>query len=289
MTNLREFIRLTRPVFLLGGALLYGLGAALVEGPIRWSDYAIGQAMVTTVQLAAQYANEYFDVDADRQAGEHRTWLTGGSGVLVAGSLPIGIARRAAVISTVIALGLTVAVAGIVRWAGLIGLVALAGSWLYSAPPIRLVATWVGVAAASMIVAVLTPVTGALVNGSAPVGRVFGVVVPLWLLHNAMLIAFERPDVTGDAAAGKNTLSVRIGPTTAARLHGGLIGTSFVGLAIAMTPGPLTLGEAGWGLALAPVGLAQAWSFGRVSDTALATGALGLFAGTAIALLAGLA
>ena len=289
MERVWAFIRLTRPVFLLGGALLYAVGVALSEGPISWADYAVGQAMVTAIQLTAQYANEYFDLEADRQAGEHRTWLTGGSGVLAQGRLAPGTALRAAVIASIASLALTVAVGAVTPWAALVGLLALIGSWMYSAPPIRLVASPFGVAAASVIVAVLVPVTGALVQGSAPVDRVLVVVLPLFLLHNAMLIAFERPDLGGDAAAGKQTLSLRLGSTTTARLHGVFIGAAYAALVLAIAPGPLTWAEAGWALGLAPLGVLQVGWFPRASDTVLATGALGLFGGTALALLGGLA
>ena len=289
MEKLRAFIRLTRPVFLLGGALLYALGAALSEDPIRWAAYATGQAMVTAVQLAAQYANEYFDVEADRHAGEHRTWLTGGSGVLADGRLTPATALRAAIAATLVSLALMVAVAGISGWAGLVGLLALAGSWLYSAPPVRLVGTRLGVVAASVIVAGLTPVAGSLVQGAAPVARLASVVLPLMLLHGAMLIAFERPDVAGDTAAGKRTLSVRLGSATSARLHASLIAAALAALVLATAPGPLAFSEVGWALALAPLGLSQARSFLRAPSGQVVTGALALFGGTALALLVGLA
>ncbi|NNC92309.1 MAG: prenyltransferase [Acidimicrobiia bacterium] len=288
MAALRAFLRLTRPVFLLGGALLYGLGAALSTDPIVWPNYALGQAMVTAIQLAAQYANEYFDVEADRQAGERRTWLTGGSGVLAGGRLAPITARRAAVFTSVVSLALAIAVGTISGWAALVGLLALAGSWLYSAPPMRLVASRYGVAMTSVIVAVLTPVTGALVQGSAPVDRVIVVVAPLFLLHNAMLIAFERPDVPGDTAAGKLTLSVRLGPMKSAQLHAAFIGAALAAQVLAIQPGPLSWVEGGWALGLAPLGALQVGWFSRTSDTLLATGGLGLFGGTVLCLLGGL-
>lgn len=288
MRRAQAFLRLTRPVFLLGGALLYALGAALSKGPIGWMDYALGQALVTSVQLTAQYANEYFDIEADRLAGKHRTWLTGGSGVLPAGQLPPATALRAAIITSGMALGLAAAVAPISGWASIVGILALLGSWLYSAPPVRLVSTGWGVATASVIVAVLTPLTGALIQGSVPIDRFIAVVPPLFLLHNAMLIAFERPDLTGDTAAGKRTLSVRLGPRRSARLHGAFLTVAVAALVLATMPGPLSWNETGWALALAPLGILQAWWFARASDPVLTTSALGLFGGTALALLAGL-
>ena len=47
MTQLLAFAKLTRPVFLAGGAILYALGAALAAGPIDPGHYAVGQVMVT--------------------------------------------------------------------------------------------------------------------------------------------------------------------------------------------------------------------------------------------------
>ncbi len=288
MDKVGALVRLTRPVFLLGGALLYALGAALSSSSIDWIQYGAGQALVTTVQLAAQYANEYYDLEADRLAGAARTWLTGGSGVLSSGRLGPVTALRAAVIATAAALVMTALVAGFSGRTALVGLVALAGAWAYSAPPARLVATVYGVTTASLIVAVLTPLTGALIQESVPADRFVAVAIPLLLLHHAMLIAFEHPDRLGDEAAGKQTLSVRLGPTASKRLHGLLLAASFTAIAVAVWLGPLGWSEGGWALALAPVGVVQARLLPRAPGALLATVAVSLFSGTTLALLVGL-
>jgi 1,4-dihydroxy-2-naphthoate octaprenyltransferase len=77
------FLRLTRPLFLLGGVLLYALGAGIANyqgKSIDWNVYWLGQACVTLLQLSAQYLNEYFDAPAD-QDNPNRTPFSGGSGV----------------------------------------------------------------------------------------------------------------------------------------------------------------------------------------------------------------
>ena len=288
MDRLRAFATLTRPVFLLGGALLYGLGAALSPEPIDWDAYAWGQALVTSVQLSAQYANEYYDQEADR-LGEGRTWLTGGSGVLAAGRLVPATALRAAAITSMAALGAAVVVATASLPAALVGGAALAGGWLYSAPPARLVGTVAGVSVASIIVAGLTPLTGALLQGSVSAHRLVAVALPLLLLHHAMLIAFERSDIPGDAAAGKRTLSVRLGTSASGRLHTALLLATYAAVAGAVWSGALEWNEAGWALGLAPLGVVQAWSYSSASGSVLATTAVGLFSGTAAAFLVGVA
>ena len=83
----------------LGGFVLYGLGAALaVAGgaPLdRWR-YVLGQLVVTATQLMTHYANDYFDLEADRANRTPTRW-SGGSRVLPDGALPpAGRARRGA-------------------------------------------------------------------------------------------------------------------------------------------------------------------------------------------------
>ena len=289
MSRLYAFAALTRPVFLLGGALLYGLGAALSPEPIDWAAYVAGQVLVTTIQLSAQYANEYYDQEADRLGEAGRTWLTGGSGVLASGRLAPATALRAAAITSIAALGTALVVTAASLPAALVGLAALAGGWLYSAPPARLVGTFAGVSVASVIVAGLTPLTGALLQGSVSADRLIAVAVPLLLLHHAMLIAFEHPDIPGDAAAGKRTLSVRLSRRAIERLHGGLLVATYVALAGAIWLGILDWSEAGWALGLAPLGVVQAWSYSGATGSVLTTTAVALFSGTAAALLLGMA
>lgn len=287
MERLRAFVSLTRPLFLAGGALLYALGAALATGPVDWGRYWLGQAMVTAVQLAAQYANEYFDLEADRLVGERRTWLSGGSGVLAAGRLPSRVAVAAAAATSVLALGLMGWMATVNGWAALVGILALGGSWAYSAPPLRLVSTLFGVSAASVIVAVLTPLTGGLLQGGLPPDAFSTVVLVLVLVHHAMLLAFEKPDCESDARAGKRTLTVRLGTRTAGRLHASLLTGAGVLLAGATLAGVLDGTGAGWGLAVAPAAAFQVNAYRRASDTTLTTAAVGLFSATTVAFLLG--
>ena len=53
-----SFVRLSRPHFLLGGFLMFWLGARSVS-TFDTSGYVLGQAMVTSAQITAHYLNEY--------------------------------------------------------------------------------------------------------------------------------------------------------------------------------------------------------------------------------------
>src|SRR5258706_8387598 len=98
MSRVVTFIRLGRPLFLGGGLLLYALGAAIARfygHTIDWHDYAIGQLVITAFQLMTNYANDYFDFEADRANLTPTRW-SGGSRVLANDELPRHVALIAA-------------------------------------------------------------------------------------------------------------------------------------------------------------------------------------------------
>lgn len=233
LVQVGAFLRLTRPFFLTGGALLYVLGAAaaFVSGtPFHLAYFLLGQLLVTAVQLMVHYANEYFDLEVDRAASK-RTWFSGGSGVLARGALPPVTALRAAQVCLGAALFVLILILVLDRSpavGALAGLGMLAG-WFYSAPPVRLVSRGLGEAAASLVVALSVPLTGFLLQtgGNVLPASLLWLCVPLSLLHMSMLVAFEFPDLESDAAFDKRTLAVRLGPQRAAGLHHGLLALAF--------------------------------------------------------------
>jgi 1,4-dihydroxy-2-naphthoate octaprenyltransferase len=226
-----QFVRLGRPLFLGGGFLLYGLGAAIAAlaspgGFIDGELYLLGQGAVTAFQLMTHYANDYFDLEADR-ANQTPTRWSGGSRVLVAGGLPAVTALVAALV--LLALGLVVTVV-LGRATGasaavplvvptLLAMAALA--WAYSAPPLRLHSSGFGELNVAIVVTGLVPFLGFQLQ--APDLRGLPVlllaIVPLMLLQVAMLLAIEFPDAEGDRAVGKRTLLVRLGSERTARLY----------------------------------------------------------------------
>ena len=295
--RLWSFALLTRPVFLLGGALLYALGAAIATSagvPIDWSRYVLGQVIVTSVQLTTHYANEYFDYEADRLIGANRTWFTGGSGVLHRGLIPLNAALTAARVCAMIAVVAIVAAMPIEPAMSAIGALALLGGWFYSAPPVRLVASGFGELTTALIVAFLAPLSG-LVMQQGPVDmRLIAITLPLVLMQLAMLVVVELPDLDADARAGKRTLVVRAGRARAAHLHSVLLIAAFAVTWITAAAGWIDPRIPIWTLAVAPL---AAWQFAGVlrhsyfgwrAYGVLAAGGVGLFAATAAATVAGL-
>lgn len=240
-----EFAALTRPVFLLGGFLFYALGAAFAGVWPGVGRYLLGQALVTCVQLATQYANEVFDVETDA-ANDQRTWLSGGSGVLVDGRVSVGVAERAALGFASVSLLLAGWLLFVEPAVAAIGAVALLGGWYYSAPPIRLAGSGLGELEASLIVVVLTPLAGTLMASGAAGPALAWAGGGLVLVHVAMLLGVHLPDHAADAATGKRTLVVRGGPS-ATRLAIPVLVAAGIGLLLwAGATGRLP-GLAGWG------------------------------------------
>jgi 1,4-dihydroxy-2-naphthoate octaprenyltransferase len=218
-------VRLGRPLFLVGGLVLYALGAAAAAyaggAAIDWARYAWGQLAITATQLMTHYCNDYFDYAADR-ANQTPTRWSGGSRVLPAGELPPAAALAAALALAALALGATAALVG--RAGAPAGSAALlAGalllSWEYSAPPLRLHSRGLGELDAALVVSGLTPLIAFYVQAGRLAALPGLAVAAPCCLQFAMLLAIEFPDAAGDAAAGKRTLVVRRGPAWAARAY----------------------------------------------------------------------
>jgi len=218
------FVRLGRPIFLVGGFVLYGLGAAVAAylgRSIDWTRYAWGQLAVTSTQLMVHYSNDYFDLEADQANATPSHW-SGGSRVLPRGELPRWVALAAALVLTALAIAATIVLhatldGGSVPTALL--LTALALSWAYSAPPFRLHSRGVGEVVAMFIVTLLVPLIGFSAQTDTLEPLAFASAAPLCFLQFAMLLAVEFPDEAGDAVVGKRTLVVRLGAGRAAVLY----------------------------------------------------------------------
>jgi 1,4-dihydroxy-2-naphthoate octaprenyltransferase len=252
-----SFVRLGRPHFLVGGFVVYGLGAALAAflgATIDWSRYWLGQGAITATQLMTHYANDYFDFAAD-QANTTPTRFSGGSRVLPGGDLPIAVALIAALVLGALGLGIVAVVARVDRGGALAaGLMVLASvlAWEYSAPPLRLHSRGLGELTTALVVTLLTPLVAFLLQAGHLRLLPFLAVVPLCALQFAMLLAIEFPDAAGDTAVGKRTLVVRLGGARAARLYQLALGAAYLWLPTAVPLG-LPIAIAGAILLTAPL------------------------------------
>jgi 1,4-dihydroxy-2-naphthoate octaprenyltransferase len=237
-----DFARLGRPQFLVGGFVMYGLGVAIARSlgvPFDPVAYLWGQLAITATQLMTHYGNEYFDLPADRANPTPTRWA-GGSRVLVAGRVPPLFALATALVLAVLALKCALILALVIRPGPLtfaVFVVPLILAWSYSAPPLQLHSRGLG----ELTTALLVPCAATLIGFWLQAGRFdlvpVLVVVPLCLLQFAMLLLIELPDRIGDAAVGKRTLVVRLGPGAAARLCLGVLAAAFAILPVLVALG----------------------------------------------------
>lgn len=287
MRTIWLLIRLSRPLFLLGGVLVFALGVGIARylgTPINWGMYFLGQFWVTTLQLAGQYLNEYFDAPQDAQ-NTNRTPFTGGSGALG----PDGLPRRTALIAAAGCLAVTASLtvlllsqASLSPTTVLIMVLGFSGAILYSVPPVRLSTTGYGELTTSFLVANLVPAFAFLLQ-SGELHRLLAMATfPLTLLHLAMMLAFEFPDYATDLRLGKRTLLVRMGWQRAVVLNNLLILGAYLTLILAVVSG-LPFYIALPSLITLPLGLLQIWQMRRIADgarpnwTALTLTAIALF------------
>lgn len=285
------FIQMTRPLFLVGGVLLYALGVGIsryLGGTVDWTAYWLGQLWVTLLQLSAHYLNEYYDAIED-QTNRNRTPFSGGSGAVGPGKLTRRTALLAAMTTLAILASVTVLLINQVALspvALLIMVVAFLAAFFYSVPPIRLAGTGYGELTTSVLVAYLVPAYSFVLQEGDLHRLIAMAALPLTVLHLAMLLAFEVPDYANDLKREKRTLLVRLGWQTGMVLHNLLVLIAFFLLALAAAFG-LPLSIALPAFLPFPLALLQVWQMRRIAAgakpnwRALTLNALTLFGATA--------
>jgi len=288
MRSLRQFVQLSRPLFLVGVFFLYALGVGIAHylgSTIDWVVYIQGQIWVTLLQLSTQYLNEYFNAPAD-QANPNRNFLTGGSGVLGEGKLPRRTPLIAAVTCLAILASMTVVIISNINLpseAVLIMVLAFLGAFFYSVPPVRLEASGYGELTTTILVAFMVPAYAYILQTGELHRMIAMSAFPLAATHMSMLLAFELPDFATDAKFGKRTIMVRLGWQNGMILHNILILSAFLLISLAGLFGYPRFALIA-GLLPLPLGLFQIWQMRNIANgarpnwNALTIGSAALFA-----------
>jgi 1,4-dihydroxy-2-naphthoate octaprenyltransferase len=265
---LKLFLRLSRPLFLMGGFLLYGLGTAIATylgKPIDWSLYILGQFLVTSIQLMAQAMVAFFDGAPTREV-TFRSLFSGDRKALDPEHLPY----TAALISTIVTLTISATLAALllivknvsfVPWAFM--LMGFFAAFFFSTPPVKLITSGVGEIIASIVVASFVPI----ISFTLQTGELHRLLpmstVPLVALLFAAFIASEFPDYASDLKRDRKTLMVRLGWETAMKLHDLAILfaiLSFLTAYVLGLPDRVALGA----LISFPLAIAQIWQLNRI-------------------------
>jgi 1,4-dihydroxy-2-naphthoate octaprenyltransferase len=197
------------------------------------------------------YANDYQDgvrgTDRDR-VGPIRLVATGLAS-------PVAV-RRAALGSFAVAgvAGVALAVA-VQPWLIAVGAACIAAAWAYTGGPRPYGYAGLGEAFVFVFFGVVAVTGSAYVEEGHLSALALGASVPVGLLATALLVVNNLRDRSGDDAAGKRTLAVRIGDRPTRLVYAGLVIGALVcvvGLAVAATPWAL-LALVAAPLAVAPV------------------------------------
>jgi 1,4-dihydroxy-2-naphthoate octaprenyltransferase len=239
-----RYFAATRPAFLsvtFAGCLI-GLATAFADGAaLRPLTASVTLFFALVAHAGINVLNDYHDAlnGSDAANTERRFPYTGGSRFIQNGVLSLratgifGYVLLAAVVPVGLwlmhrsALGL--------RWIGLAGLVI---GWAYSAPPLKLMSRGVGEAAVAcgwLIVVIGADYVQRGAFAATPVLAGLG-----YALHvTNVLFINEFPDLKADAAAGKRTLVVRLGPDRARWLYPAISVAAFLWLIGAVLAGGL--------------------------------------------------
>ena len=204
------------------------VGTAWGAGAAQGLDItAFVLALLTTVLVHAG-ANVINDVGDDQGGTDRRNDgriypYTGGSQFILEDIVDArGMARLGAglmILAAIAGLGLTLIKGPAVLVFGAIGILL---AIVYSVGPVRLSSLGLGVASVAIAFGVL-PVTGAAWLQSGVINSDIVIVsLPVGMYVTAILLINEIPDLRADAATGKRTLPVRLGPDMTSFVYFGL-------------------------------------------------------------------
>jgi 1,4-dihydroxy-2-naphthoate polyprenyltransferase len=252
--------RVADPKITLASVAGMVLGTALAAraGDLHVGWLAVTVAGIFCIEAAKNASGEIFDWDSGTDqavADEDRSPFSGGKRILVDHLMTRGQAARVAAVFYGLggALGALILVARepAVLWLGLAG---AALAFFYHAPPLKLSYRGLGELAVALTYGPIITAGTYLVQRGAIDTTVLLASIPLGLMVGAFLWVNEYPDRKADAAAGKRTLVVRLGPRRAAIGYTAVVAVAFAGVAalpLAGLPVAVLGGLAGLPLAIA--------------------------------------
>ncbi len=265
---LKLFLHLSRPHFLLGGILLFGLGATIATylgKPIDWSLYILGQLLVTSVQWMAQAMYIFFDGTRGQEVS-FQSLFRGDRKALEPENLPYTVALISTIVTlttsaTLAAILLVVKNVSLVTWAFM--LMGFVAAFFYSTPPVRLITSGFGEIIATIVVASFVPIISFTLQTGELHRLLLMSTIPMASLLFAAFIAFEFRDYASDLKRDRQTLMVRLGWETAMKIHNLALLFAIISFLTAYViglPDRVALGA----LISFPLAIAQIWQLNRI-------------------------
>jgi 1,4-dihydroxy-2-naphthoate octaprenyltransferase len=265
------FWRLADPKISLASmaSILLGTCAAASVGKIDIFWLILTILGIFAIEVAKNASGEIFDFDSGNDqavAEKDRSPFSGGKRVLVDGILTrnqvIGIASASYLIGIVIGLMIVIYREPLILWIGMLG---VGAAYLYHAPPLKLSYRGMGEFTVALCYGPLIATGTYLVQRGQVTPQIIAVSSILGLLIANFLLINEFPDHDADKFANKNTLVVKLGRSSAARLFTWTFILALLGfMSLPLTGLPLTV----WLGAIAiPTGISAATRLSRDPET----------------------
>jgi len=221
-------------------AILGGVAAWSLTGFFNQWFFFLAVLGVTLNHIALNLTDDYFDYHAcvDRNSSINTNPYSGGSGTLTGGKIKRSQMRLVFTLAYLATIGIGLYLCVVQTWWILaFGLFGMGSSFFYTAPPIRYGYRGLG-EISQLINFSFTIGMGAYVAQTVSFSwKVLWILLPLGFMMFAMIIINEIPDRTDNDAAGKKTLVVRFGSSSAIRFYGIAMIMAFV--VILLTPANL--------------------------------------------------
>ena len=219
------------PAF-IGGAYAYHYLLSEPQSSFSWPLFLLTVLGVTLLHLGSNVMNDYFDVKdgTDGLNNDYFLQFSGGSRAIELGLITLESTKRLGLAlmgaATLIGIYLTVKT-GLPTL--VIGLLGMAIGYLYTAPPIRLVARrGLGELGISLAFGPLVTVGVVYVMTQQITPMSFLIGLPVGLLTANILLINEFPDAASDAQTGKNHLVVTFGKEKSTYIYLGILLLAFI-------------------------------------------------------------
>jgi 1,4-dihydroxy-2-naphthoate octaprenyltransferase len=263
------FIRLAKPLTILGGVLFYALGVGIshyLGNPIDWGLVFLGQIWVTTYQLGSHFLTAFFHLPSNQgdksklrisSDGDENPKFIRRDLILSAAFTAYGAAAMLAFLTL-----RTKEVSGV---AFVIMFLMTLGAVSFAVPPFQLVKSGYGELVQSITMANLIPGL-AFVLQTGEIHRLVAMsTFPLTLLHVSSVLALQFPEYAFNLRRENTTLLTRLGWERGMLLHNILILSSFLLFGLAMLFG-LSMRVTLPIFFVLPLGLFQIWYMVRIAS-----------------------
>lgn len=212
--TLLNIIKLGRPQFLVGGFLLFSVGALLAflfNAEFLLGKLVLGYTILFLAHLSVHYSNDYFDAETDSLGDP--TAISGGSGILVKNPELKPFSKWFSLLlmsMSMIFAAVFTFIFSYTVWFFLFVLLGNLLAWFYSAPPVKLVYRRLGEISTALTGFILPGMGYFTIMGTLDIPfLIFS--LPIIFLQFFFIISAEMPDMEADKLGGKTTLVVSKG------------------------------------------------------------------------------